>query len=93
MKRRTLLWAVVAASLLLVEGCSSAGGYRGSGPRVGVGFGFYHHGYSGWGSGYYRGYDRGVSDAVGTMDVIDTIDAGDMGMPDIDMGPAMDFDF
>lgn len=94
MKCNTLLWALVAASLLLVEGCGGSGRYRGAGPGVGVGVGFYHSGYGGWGSGYYRGYDDATIDAVDTIGTVDAIEAGgDMGMPDMDMGPAMDFDF
>lgn len=92
MNRNTLFWAVIAMSLLIVEGCGS-GRYRGAGPHVGVGVGFYHPGYGGWGSGYYRGYDDAAIDAVDTIDTMEAIEAGGgMGMPDMDIGPAMDFD-
>ena len=96
MKRSKLLLAVMVASVLIIEGCANSGRYRGAGPRVGIGLGFYHHGYGGWGGGYYRGYDDATIDAVHTSDTIDAIEAGGgMGMPDMDMdmGPAMDFDF
>lgn len=98
MMRNTLFWAAIALSLVIVQGCGGSGVYRSVGPSVGVGF--YHHGYGGWGRGYYRGYNDATVDAVDTVDTIeaidsiDTIDAiDDMGMPDMDMGADMDFDF
>ena len=93
MKIKAKGWTAVAISLLLLTGCGGA--YYSSGARPSVGFGFYHSTYGhGWGSGYYRGYNTGVADTVETVDTIETMDAIDsMGMPDLDMGPAIDFDF
>ena len=94
MKRRVTPWALLVLSLLFLQGCGGSGSYRTVGPSVGVGLGFYHSTYGhGWGSGYYRGYDHGTVDAIDTIDAVDSLDAGGMGMPDMDMGPAMDFDF
>lgn len=81
---------IAVAGALLINGCGGSSHYRGVRPHVG--FGFYHSTFGhGWGGGYYRGYNTGVNDAVETMDTMETMDA--MGMPDMDMGPAIDFDF
>ena len=93
MKLKFTILAVITLCILWLSACGGSGYYRGVRPHVG--FGFYHSTYGhGWGGGYYRGYDAGASDAVETIDTIDTMDTIDsMGMPDMDMGPDIDFDF
>ena len=93
MKHQAMFRTIIAISILLISGCGGTG--YGGGVRPTVGLGFYHGTYGhGWGGGYYRGYDRGVSDTVDTLDAVEIMDApADMGMPDMDMGPAIDFDF
>lgn len=96
MTPKTIYLAAAVSFALLTSGCGGA--YSPGSVRGSVGFGFYHstHGH-GWGSGYYRGYDRGAADAVElmeTVETIETIDAIDgMGQPDFDMGPGVDLGF
>ena len=93
MKLKTKHLMIIIACVLFVNSCGGA--YYSRGVRPSVGVGFYHSTYGhGWGGGYYRGYNTGVADTVETVDTIETMDAIDsMGMPDMDMGPAIDFDF
>jgi hypothetical protein len=95
MKLKAERWAVITVGALFVSSCGGGAYYSGDvGPSVGSGF--YHSTYGyGWGGGYYRGYDRGVSDTVDTVETVETVEALDaidtMGMPDMDIGPDIDF--
>ena len=71
MKMPKIFIASVIASSMTLSSCNGVSLSVGVGSGVGVGF--YHHGYGGWGSGYYRGYGDATRDAIDTIETIEVI--------------------